>query len=136
MDVKNCKGCGRLFNYVAGPPLCPACREELEKKFQQVKAYICDNKNATVAMVAEECDVSEKQIKQWVREERLVFYGGIDAGIYCETCGEPIDTGRFCPKCKANVVNGFNEAMPKAEPKPLERKNTKENPRMRFLDNR
>ena len=44
MDVKNCRGCGRLFNYIGGGYfLCPACMEALDKKFQVVKKYIQDN---------------------------------------------------------------------------------------------
>ena len=27
MDVRNCKGCGRLFNYYGGVPLCKACKD-------------------------------------------------------------------------------------------------------------
>ena len=38
MEVKNCKKCRRLFNYISGPSICPQCREELEKKFQEVNA--------------------------------------------------------------------------------------------------
>ena len=40
MDVRNCKGCGKLFNYMSGAQLCPECREKLEKKFSSVKDYI------------------------------------------------------------------------------------------------
>ena len=32
MDVRNCKNCGKLFQYV-GKPLCPACNKKLEDKF-------------------------------------------------------------------------------------------------------
>ena len=27
--------CGHIFNYVAGPFLCPHCREKMEAKFQE-----------------------------------------------------------------------------------------------------
>ena len=37
MNVRNCKKCGKLFNYVSGAPVCPACKDALEKKFQEVK---------------------------------------------------------------------------------------------------
>ena len=37
MEVRNCRKCGRIFNYVAGMPICPACRERIEEKFQEVK---------------------------------------------------------------------------------------------------
>ena len=29
MEVKNCKDCGRLFNYMGGAPLCDGCRKKL-----------------------------------------------------------------------------------------------------------
>ena len=135
MNVRNCKNCGRLFNYIAGPPVCPACKEEMEKKFQQAKEYIRENRNSTVTMVAEEIDVPESLVKQWVREERLVFADAAIAGIGCEVCGSPILTGRFCDKCKNQMMNDLNGAIKKPEA-PVIQKREKDNPRMRFLDNR
>ena len=41
MEVKNCKNCGRLYNYIGGVyRLCPECMRKLEEKFQEVKDYI------------------------------------------------------------------------------------------------
>ena len=45
------------FNYVVGPVLCPACREKLEEKFQEVKEYIRDHKGVGIMEVSEACDV-------------------------------------------------------------------------------
>ena len=135
MNARNCKSCGRIFNYLAGPPLCPVCREDLEKKFQEVKTYISEHKGVPVSEVAEECNVSEKQIKQWVKEERLEFAPGVPCGIECEVCGEPIPSGRFCAACKTKVISDLNGAIPKAE-KPTIQKKSSEGPKMRFLDNR
>ena len=135
MDVKNCKNCGRLFNYIAGPPYCPACRDDLEKKFQKAKEFIRNTAHCTVQMVSEECEIPENLIKQWVREERLVFTDGMAAGITCENCGEPIVTGRFCVKCKNEMMSGLNDAIRKPEA-PTPQKKQKDSPRMRFLDNR
>ncbi|MCR5421420.1 MAG: flagellar protein [Lachnospiraceae bacterium] len=135
MNARNCKMCGRLFNYVAGPPYCPACKDDIEKKFQEAKEFIRNTPHATVAMVSEEIKVPEKQIKQWIKEERLVFADATVAGIVCENCGTPIVTGRFCAKCKAEVMNDLNGAMRKPEAPKVEKK-AKDSPRMRFLDNR
>ena len=71
MEVKNCKGCGRLFNYMGGAPLCDGCRKKFEQKFQEVKQYLDENPNASVNQVSEDNDVSVKQIKQWIREESI-----------------------------------------------------------------
>ena len=71
MDVRNCRKCGRIFNYVMGPIMCPACVEAQEAKFQTVKTYIRENPGVGVPEVARECDVETSQIYQWLREERL-----------------------------------------------------------------
>ena len=74
MEVKNCRGCGRLFNYIGGGYLlCPACMDELDKKFTTVKEYIRENPKASLTQISEDNDVSVVQIERWVREERLVF---------------------------------------------------------------
>ena len=135
MDVRNCKRCRRLFNYISGQSICPQCREELEKKFQEVKKYLFDNRGATIPDVVKECDIDEGQIRQWVREERLEFSGGINVGITCENCGAPISTGRFCEKCKASMINDLQSAGKRPEPEaptPVKTQ-TREN-KMRFLN--
>jgi len=137
MNVRNCKKCGKIFNYIAGLPLCPACREASEAKFQQVKKYIQDNRGATVPEVASECEVDEQQIRQWVREERLVFAEGSVSGIGCEVCGVAITTGRYCDRCKAGMINSFSAAGRRPQQSlnnDAAARRSNEN-RMRFLNN-
>lgn len=134
MEVKNCRKCRRLFNYIGGQPICPTCKEELEKKFQEVKTYIQDHRNSSVVEVAEECDVEESQIRQWVREERLMFADGAVAGIGCEVCGTPITSGRFCDKCKAGMINDLSKAGKRPEMPKIERTRQADGNRMRFLN--
>ena len=43
MDVRNCKKCGSIFNYLSGPPLCPTCIRKLDDIFDEVKEYIYDH---------------------------------------------------------------------------------------------
>lgn len=132
MDVKNCKTCGRLFNYMGGPTICPSCHKKIEDKFQEVKQYLEEKPNASVNQVAEENDVTVKQIKQWIREERLSLSEASVDGVLCEHCGVPICSGRFCDKCKAAMQNTLSNALDKpkkTEPKKLERDGNK----MRFL---
>ena len=134
MNVRNCRKCGKLFNYVSGPPVCPACRDALEKKFQEVKKYVQDNKGVTIHDVAENCEVDAQQVRQWVREERLEFSGEGVTGISCEKCGKAISTGRFCDKCKAEMTNNLNSVVPKKNKEMSnQKKDPKDNPKMRFL---
>ena len=136
MEVRNCKKCRKLFNYIGGQQICPACKEELETKFQEVKKYLFEHKGAHISDVAENCDIEESQIRQWVREERLEFASGVDTGITCENCGSLISSGRFCDKCKAAMINDLNSVGRKPiEEQPAVKRTTHEN-KMRFLNNR
>lgn len=135
MNVRNCKKCGRIFNYVTGLPICPACKEEADKKFMEVKNYIRENRIAGITEVAEKCEVEVRQIRQWVREERLEFSAESPVGVDCENCGAMIRTGRFCEACKAAMAKELGGAIKKPERKmPEHKKDVKENPKMRFLN--
>ncbi len=136
MDVRNCKGCSRLFNYIGGQPLCPECLKALDVKFDQVRDYVYDHPRAGMQQVAEENEVSVAQIKRWIREERLAFSDDAQVGLECEGCGKMVRTGRFCEACKAKYINDFSAyARPKEEPKePKIIKNA--GAQMRFLDSR
>lgn len=117
MDIKNCKRCRRIFNYIGGDQYCPSCREEVEKKFQEVRDYLIDNNGASVREVVENCEVEESQVRQWVREERLEFSSDVNTGITCEKCGVPISTGRYCNKCKVEMMNNLNGIRERVQPK-------------------
>ncbi len=134
MNVKNCRGCGRLFNYISGPFLCPGCREKMEEKFQQVKEYIRENPGVGIKQVSEECDVETTQINQWLREERLELTEGSPLMLSCEGCGSLIRCGKYCEKCKLNLANGFQSIL--RGQKPVEVHDTRRrsgDSRMRYL---
>ena len=133
MDVRNCKKCGKLFNYVSGPMICPLCKEELEEKFQEVKKYVSEHPGCGIPEVTEECDVTANQIKQWLREERLEFSSSTNVGLTCENCGASIRSGRFCSKCRNNMANDL-QGMYKKKTSVEKKTDTKDNPRMHFLD--
>ena len=135
MEVRNCRGCGRLFNYIQGGSfLCQACLDELEEKFQVAKDFIRENKSASIHEVAEKADVSVKQIEKWVREERLIFAEDSPVGISCEKCGKMIRSGRFCESCKSSMANNLSEVYQEKKPEPVTKKPAKDTTaRMRFL---
>ena len=134
MDVRNCKKCGRLFNYVSGLPICQVCREEIEKKFVEVKEYIREHKISGVTEVAEACDVTIKQIQQWLRDDRLMLADDSPLGIACERCGKTIKGGKFCAACSNEMANSFKSVMGTLAPAPAKQE-TSSRAKMRYLDN-
>lgn len=130
MDTRNCKMCGKLFNYV-NSPICPACTKEMDKKFEDVKAYIYDHPGAGIKEVSEENEVSQSMIKRWIKEERLSFAEDSQVTFSCEKCGAPIRTGRFCVKCKGKMQNELGGLYHKEPVKQEKKRDT--NAKMRFL---
>ena len=110
MNVRNCRRCGRMFNYVMGSFVCPSCREGLEADFQKVKTYVREHPGATITEVSEECEVATSQIHQWLREERLELAEGSAIVLNCEACGGPITCGRYCDQCRRGLTMGLKDA--------------------------
>lgn len=135
MNVRNCRKCGRIFNYVMGPAICQSCREKTEEKFQEVKEYIRQNPGVTIPEVSEACDVEPQQVQQWLRDDRLELTEDSPIRLSCEGCGAQIRSGRYCDKCKNTVSMGFQNILDEKKPKEPEITKTrpKEKEKMRFL---
>lgn len=130
MDVRNCKKCGKLFNY-QGDLVCPACSREMEEKFFEVRQYIYDNPSSSISTVAEENDVPIPQIKKWVRQERLSFTKDSGVTIDCENCGRAILTGRYCKNCKDKMASSLSKLY--VTENRAAKKKAGESAKMRFL---
>lgn len=134
MNVRNCKVCGRIFNYMMGPVVCPACKENAEAKFQEVKEYIREHKGASIPEVADACDVDAKQIRQWLRDERLEVTEDSALYLTCESCGAAIRSGRFCEKCKGSMTKDLKDMLGENKPKAtVVQKKKEDGAKMRFL---
>lgn len=135
MEVITCKSCGKLFNYIHGDRICPACVKKLDEKFKEVKKYVYDHPKVEINELSTEMDVSIRQIKRWIREERLCFSEDSPIGIECEGCGTTIKTGRFCKQCKDKLANGLKDAAGLNRPVSVSPvKKVSSESKMRFLD--
>jgi hypothetical protein len=125
MEVRVCKNCRRLFNYIYGPELCQNCIQlvtqeqhitenkkaipsikplvyEEEAKYEQVRDYIMSNPKATVTQIAAANDVSPTKLFEWIRDDRLEFSDESEyAWFECEICKTKIKSGRLCGRCKS-----------------------------------
>lgn len=133
LEVKTCKKCGKIFQYITGAPICPKCKKAEEELFQVVKEYLRANKGATVEEVCQETGASIKMIERYLKEGRLEVTPDSPIALNCEQCGAKIRTGRLCDKCRARINNGLSEAAQSIR-KSKEESEKEVKPRMRFLD--
>lgn len=109
-QLKNCPKCGRLYTYV-NRFLCPACIEEEEQEFEQIKEYIYSHPGANTIEVAAATDIDEDKIVKFIRQGRLQSEGlAIAAQLTCDVCGVEIESGNLCPDCADKMRREFEEA--------------------------
>ena len=107
-DVRNCKKCGKIFNYIGGAPICPVCKQADEDDFKRVKEYLYENPGAIITQVSTELDISIEKIKRFLKDGRLEITSTEgNMVLECENCGKAINTGRFCNECERDLAAGF-----------------------------
>jgi hypothetical protein len=112
MDIRQCRMCDKLFQYI-GNPICLDCLDELDRMFIKVREYLHDHSEADISEVCENTGVDQKYILRFLKEERLSL-SGPSGLLVCEQCKKPIETGRFCTSCREVFSQVF---VPKAESK-------------------
>lgn len=117
MNIRNCRLCGKIFTYVAGPAICQDCVKSQEAKFTEVNDYIRENPGVTIPQVSEHCDCDPNLIRKWLREDRIQLSEDSAITLSCESCGKSIRSGRFCDACKAKTASGINSMLDAARPK-------------------
>jgi len=106
-ELRNCRRCNKVFGYVTGPVLCPACVREDEEVFERVSMYLRDTPGEPLAQVAHALDVGYERIMQYIREGRLQVRAKDGSLIsFCEKCGREVNGGgRLCDSC----AKGMND---------------------------
>ncbi|MCT4595410.1 MAG: MerR family transcriptional regulator [Anaeromicrobium sp.] len=115
-ELKNCKKCGRIFQYTGITKICERCRRTEDESFKTVREYIYDNPGANLAEVSEETGVEEDTILRYIRQGKLeIVSENSSLLIECERCGKGIKTGRFCDVCVEEMRKGLSPDIKKKE---------------------
>ncbi len=129
MDVRNCKRCGKIYNY-DGFRNCPTCRREDEDDFKKIKEYLYENSGANISDVEQATGIDSGKIIEFLRQNRLEIGEGSNLILECESCGISIRSGRFCDKC----THDLQKEMGASIKTPEKRENPKETGKFRVVD--
>lgn len=111
-DFKKCRKCGNIFRSM-GNPLCSNCLNRIEDEFKLIKDFLYKNPNATVQEIANELNIDEKPILNFIKEGRLEMKVA-DGSVTCDKCGIPITSGRLCKACSGKLSNKLQSVLPQA----------------------
>lgn len=108
-NIRTCRRCRKLFNYIASP-YCPRCADEIDREYYVVRDYIYDHPNEGIREIADATDVDERSILEMLRDGRLELDSGSSA-LQCERCGSSISSGRYCGSCQSSLSNELKRAQ-------------------------
>lgn len=121
-NIFNCKRCGKIFQY-SGKPICPDCVKKEDEAFEIARAYIKENPGHNMQEVSEATEIPIKTLTRFLREGRIEFSDGTTSYLSCQTCGTPIQSGRFCNNCLSKLGKEIMGAVP--SPKPVQTETSK-----------
>lgn len=104
--LKNCKKCNRLFSSADGSTLCSRCNEDVDDEFKTVREYIYDNPSSSLKDISDGTGVNTESILKWIREGKIILSDSSSIR-FCERCGEPVMSGRYCNACISQLQSNL-----------------------------
>ena len=110
-ELKNCERCGGIFASVADKDVCPKCGRQVEENFQKVYRFLTNRKNreATILEIVEATGVEEDLIIKFMKQNRLRVSQFPNLAYACESCGNPIKSGKICENCSAKIKSQWSQ---------------------------
>lgn len=79
---------------------CEKCGFLAYDDYGKVRNYVEEHMGANAAEASKATGVSQKAIREMLKEARLEIAPNSTFFLRCEVCGAAIRWGRFCPKCE------------------------------------
>ena len=113
MNLSNCSRCGRVFARSSGSSdICPACVKENDDNYRKIFEFFSRKPTSGAQEIADETGIDINEIYRYVRENRLQL-AKADGVVTCETCGNPIVSGKICDSCRGKLAQELKENIEK-----------------------
>lgn len=123
MSIANCARCNRMYQKATtNRKICMVCIQEEEEAFRLVHDYLHEHPGADMASLVEGTGVEQGVIIRFLKEGRLAKLGDLVDGlaIDCARCGQPVNTGRYCASCTAEMEEALKTSAQTLAEKPQE----------------
>ena len=99
MALVNCPNCHKVFPGNKGD-FCPECLKKDNEGFEKLKEYLVANPDSSADKAAEDTGVDIKVVLRLLHAGRLEVKRPKGEPA-CASCGTPIESGVYCPRCSA-----------------------------------
>lgn len=105
-----CKACGGLMIFRGvGEYQCEDCFDVDFDDYGKARIYIEQHPGATASDISDNTGVTQRSIRQMLKDGKLEVAADSKIFIKCEICGIDIRYGRFCDKCEAEYHRGIEQ---------------------------
>ncbi len=105
-----CEECGGVMVFKGvGEYHCEDCGKVEYDDYGKVRLFLEKKPGANAVEVEKETGVSQKTIRQMLKESRLQVAEGSQTFLRCEMCGKDIRSGRMCPECELKAHRNLEE---------------------------
>lgn len=109
MPIK-CDKCGGIMVFQGcGEYRCEDCGNLMYDDYGKVRNYLDNHNGSSAVEVSEATGVSQKAIRMMLRDSRIEVAAGTQSFLYCEICGKPIRSGKYCNECEAKMHKQIEE---------------------------
>lgn len=107
-----CKVCGGMMIFKGvGEYECENCHDLDYDDYGKARNYIELHPGANSAQIAEKTGVSQKAIRQMLKESKLEIASDSKTFMKCEICGADIRYGTLCEKCEVAYNRNMEAEM-------------------------
>ena len=99
-----CKKCGGVMIFKGvGEYHCEDCGAVDYDDYGKVRMYMEEHHGATAAQIEDAVGVSQRAIRQMLKDGRLEVTADSRTFLHCELCGKAIRYGQYCPECETAI---------------------------------
>lgn len=110
-----CSECGGVMVFKGlGEYQCEKCGFLDYDDYGKVRNYVEKHMGVTSAEASKATGVTQKSIRDMLKEGRLEIAQNSAIFLKCEICGAMIRSGRYCPQCEMNYHHDLEEMARKA----------------------
>lgn len=110
-----CSECGGVMVFKGvGEYRCEKCGFISYDDYGKVRNYLEEHMGATTAETSKATGVSQKSVRDMLKEGKIEIAQNSAIFLRCEICGATIRSGRYCSKCETNYHRDLEEMARKA----------------------
>ncbi len=105
-----CKKCNGVMIFKGvGEYKCEDCGYLDYDDYGKVRNYIEQHKGATALEIENAIGVSQRTIRQLLRDNRIEVASDSRIFMHCEICGKSLRSGKYCAECEQKVHRRLEE---------------------------